>query len=49
LGLVLFGNSEVTPLALHLSVDGDTFYPREPIYSRLVIVQEMGSNLNIQH
>lgn len=38
LGLVLFGNSEVTPLALHLSVDGDTFYPREPIYSRLVIV-----------
>lgn len=38
LGLVLFGNSEVTPLALHLSIDGDTFYPGEPVFSKLVIV-----------
>lgn len=36
-GLFLIGNSEASPFSLHLSIDGDTFYPREPIYLKLVI------------
>jgi|GEM_PF-2169843 len=36
-GLFLFVQSETIPFSLHLSVDGDSFYPLEPIYVKLII------------